>query len=95
MAPEIETSLLRWIILLPLAGFLMNAACAWLDRPAASKVIGPGVLFASFVVAMTGVGTLWSLPVEHLGEGAAEMPAKANIVIEHLGKGVAEVPVAV
>lgn len=70
MAPELETSLLRWIILLPLAGFVLNAICARLDRPAASKVIGPGVLFASFAVAMTGVARLWSLPVEHIGEGA-------------------------
>ena len=68
--PELETSLLRWIVLLPLAGFFANVVCAKLDKPLASKFIGPGVLFAAFAIAMTGVGKLWSLPVEHLGEGS-------------------------
>ena len=27
--PELETSLLRWIVLLPLAGFFANVVCAF------------------------------------------------------------------
>jgi NADH-quinone oxidoreductase subunit L len=70
MAPEVETSLLRWIILFPLAGFLLNAICARQNRTQLAKFIGPGVLFGAFLVAMTGVAKLWALPVADIGQGA-------------------------
>src|SRR5262245_26126672 len=63
MVNVVATDALRWIVIFPALGFLWNL---FLGRrlPGASKLVGPGVLLASFVVAVLAVLRLHALP-EH------------------------------
>src|SRR4029453_18043099 len=63
MVSVVPTDLLRWIVIFPALGFLWNL---FLGRrlPGSSKLVGPGVLLASFVVAVLAVLRLHALP-EH------------------------------
>lgn len=56
-----ETSLLRYIVLLPLFGFLMNAFAANRDRPQFARMVGPGVLILTFVLSLVAVSRLLGL----------------------------------
>ena len=48
---ELETSLLRWIPLLPILGTALCIVAATTGRKALAKAAGPGVILAAFVVA--------------------------------------------
>lgn len=58
----IETSLLRWILLLPLAGVFVCIAATLTARPRLAKLAGPGVVGGAFVLSVIAVARLWSLP---------------------------------
>jgi NADH-quinone oxidoreductase subunit L len=57
-----ETSLLRWIPLLPLLGTIVGVAAAVANRPRITRVVCPSTVLLAFVVAATAVGRLWGLP---------------------------------
>jgi NADH-quinone oxidoreductase subunit L len=61
MVNVVATDLLRWIVLFPALGFLWNL---FVGRrlPGTSKLVGPGVLLAAFVVAVLAVLRLHELP---------------------------------
>jgi NADH-quinone oxidoreductase subunit L len=61
----IETALLRWIVLLPALGVLFHVFVGP-RAPGAVKLVGPGLVGAAFVVALTGV-----LGLRGLAPGAA------------------------
>lgn len=68
---DLETSLLRYIVLLPLLGFGIGVLAASRDKPAIARASGPGVLLLAFVLAVIAVGRLWGLApdgalVDHL-----------------------------
>ncbi|MDG2306246.1 MAG: NADH-quinone oxidoreductase subunit L [Candidatus Binatia bacterium] len=56
-----ETSLLRYIVLVPLLGFGLGALAANRDRPAIARMTGPGALILTFVLALFAVSRLWGL----------------------------------
>lgn len=64
MTDVVETSLLRYIVLLPLLGFGLGAFAANRDRPAAARITGPAVLVLAFVLALVAVGQLLGLPAD-------------------------------
>lgn len=56
-----ETSLLRYIVLLPLLGFGLGAFAANRGQNAMARITGPGVLVLAFVLAVVAVARLWGL----------------------------------
>src|SRR5262249_56981568 len=61
MVTVTTTDALRWIVFFPALGFLWN--CFFGRRfPGAVKVVGPGVLLASFVAAVLAILQLHALP---------------------------------
>jgi NADH-quinone oxidoreductase subunit L len=59
---ELETSLLRWIPLLPLLGTVLCTIAAVSGRKALARAAGPGVVLLAFVVAVVAVARFWTLP---------------------------------
>ena len=57
-----ETTLLRWIPLLPLLGTIAGIAAAVADRPRITRIVSPSMVLLAFMVAATAVGRLWGLP---------------------------------
>jgi NADH-quinone oxidoreductase subunit L len=57
-----ETTLLRWIPLLPLLGTLVGIAAAAADRPRITRMVSPSMVLLAFLVSATAVGRLWGLP---------------------------------
>jgi NADH-quinone oxidoreductase subunit L len=57
-----ETTLLRWIPLLPLIGTILGIAAAGTGRQRITRVVSPLMVLLAFVVAVTAVGRLWGLP---------------------------------
>jgi len=57
-----ETTLLRWIPLLPLIGTIVGIAASSAERPRLTRVVNPAMVLFAFVVAATAVGRLWGLP---------------------------------
>ena len=57
-----ETTLLRWIPLLPLIGTIVGIAAAATDRPRITRIVSPLMVLLAFVVTATAVGRLWDLP---------------------------------
>jgi NADH-quinone oxidoreductase subunit L len=57
-----ETSLLRWILLLPAAGVLICLSATLARRPRLATLAGPGVVLAAFVLSVAAVAKLWALP---------------------------------
>jgi NADH-quinone oxidoreductase subunit L len=57
-----ETSLLRWIPLLPLLGTIVGIAAAGAERPRITRVVNPSLVLLAFVAAVAAVGRLWDLP---------------------------------
>ncbi len=58
---DMETSLLRYIVLVPLIGFGLGAFAANRDRPGLARMTGPGALILTFVLALIAVSRLWGL----------------------------------
>jgi NADH-quinone oxidoreductase subunit L len=61
-AVQMATTLLRWIPLLPLIGVACGIFAATTGRRKIVHVTGPGSVLLAFVVAVTAVVQLWSLP---------------------------------
>jgi NADH-quinone oxidoreductase subunit L len=59
--PTLETSMLRWILLLPLLGSAINVFAASTGRKRIATLVGPAAIFAAFIVAATAVARLWQL----------------------------------
>ena len=59
---ELETSLLRWIPLLPLIGTALCVVAAMSGRKALARAVGPGVILLAFLVALVAVSRFWALP---------------------------------
>ena len=57
-----ETTLLRWIPLLPLIGTIVGIAAAVTDRPRVSRIVSPMMVLLALVLAATAVGRLSGLP---------------------------------
>jgi len=57
-----ETTLLRWIPLLPLIGTIVGIAAAVTDRPRVSRIMSPIMVLLALVLAATAVGRLSGLP---------------------------------
>jgi NADH-quinone oxidoreductase subunit L len=57
-----ETTLLRWIALLPLLGTIVGIAAATIERPRITRIVSPSMVLIAFLVAATAVGRLWGLP---------------------------------
>ncbi|HUO71308.1 MAG TPA: NADH-quinone oxidoreductase subunit L [Solirubrobacteraceae bacterium] len=57
-----ETTLLRWIPLLPLIGTIVGIAAAVTDRPRVSRITSPIMVLLALVLAATAVGRLSGLP---------------------------------
>jgi NADH-quinone oxidoreductase subunit L len=62
--PVVETSLLRWILLLPLAGTVLCTIGAKTGRDAIARAAGPLVVLAAFALSLVAVAQLWALPPE-------------------------------
>jgi len=60
--PVVETSLLRWILLLPLFGVVLSVIAAQSGRAVIARIAGPAVVFAAFVVSLITVAELWTHP---------------------------------
>ncbi len=60
--PEVQTDILRWIVLLPLAGVVLNVAAAVTDRGKLARLIGPASILSAFVLAVIAVAQLAALP---------------------------------
>ena len=60
--PVVETSLLRWIVLCPLFGFVLCTIAAATDRRGLARAAGPLSVLAGFVVALVTVAQLWAQP---------------------------------
>src|SRR5690348_12877281 len=58
----IETSLLRWIIFLPLIGVVLSTIGSATGRTQLAKLAAPGVVLLAFSVALASVAQLWSHP---------------------------------
>ena len=58
---EMETSLLRYIVLMPLLGFFLGSIAANRDRPSMARFTGPAVLLTAFALSLVAVARLWSL----------------------------------
>ncbi len=61
-AVTMATSLLRWIPLLPLIGSACGIFAATTGRRKLVHVTGPGSVLLAFLVSLTAVAQLWSLP---------------------------------
>jgi NADH-quinone oxidoreductase subunit L len=59
---ELETSILRWIPLLPLLGTMLCIVAATTGRKELAKLAGPGVVLVAFAVALVSVARFWALP---------------------------------
>jgi NADH-quinone oxidoreductase subunit L len=57
-----ETTLLRWIALLPLLGTIVGIAAAATDRPRIARIVSPSMVLLAFLVAATAVVRLGGLP---------------------------------
>jgi NADH-quinone oxidoreductase subunit L len=60
--PIDETSLLRWIPLLPLVGTVIGVAAAHQDRREVARFVGPIVVLLAFFLSVAAVWRLWQLP---------------------------------
>jgi NADH-quinone oxidoreductase subunit L len=60
--PVVETSLLRWIVLCPLIGFLLCTIAAATNRRGLARAAGPLSVLAALVVAVVSVAQLWAQP---------------------------------
>jgi NADH-quinone oxidoreductase subunit L len=58
----VETSLLRWILLLPLLGVVVCTIGAQTGRKGIARFAGPGVVVVAFGVSLLALARLWSLP---------------------------------
>jgi NADH-quinone oxidoreductase subunit L len=58
----IETSILRWIILLPLFGVVLSTIGSATGRAQLAKFAAPGVVLLAFGVSLAAVAQLWSHP---------------------------------
>ncbi len=58
----IETSLLRWILIFPLAGVALCLASTLWRQPRLANIAGPGVVLGAFGVSLATVAKLWTLP---------------------------------
>ncbi len=60
--PEIQTDLLRWVVLTPLLGVVLNIGAALTDRAKLARLIGPGCVIATFGLALAAVVQLTAQP---------------------------------
>jgi NADH-quinone oxidoreductase subunit L len=60
--PIDETSLLRWIPLLPLIGTAVGIVAARTGKPRVARLVSPGVVLLAFAVSVMAVLRLWGLP---------------------------------
>jgi len=75
----IESTLLRWILLLPIAGFLACTGASVAGRRDLARIFGPGVVLVAFVLSIVTVAQLWGLKpggavVDHLYTWIAASP---------------------
>jgi NADH-quinone oxidoreductase subunit L len=75
----IESTLLRWILLLPILGMLACTAFSVVNRRDLARIFGPGVILGAFVLSLFTVGQLWTLRaggsvVDHLYTWIAASP---------------------
>ena len=61
--PVVATSLLRWIVFLPLIGSLLCMAGAAAGRNGVARAVGPLSVLGAFIVSVVTVARLWSEPV--------------------------------
>ena len=59
---EIDASILRYIVLLPLLGFVIGSFASARNRPEIAKISGPGVLILAFGLSVVAVAQLLGLP---------------------------------
>ena len=59
---EIDASILRYIVLLPLLGFVIGSLASATNRPEIARVSGPGVLILAFGLSVVAVAQLLGLP---------------------------------
>jgi NADH-quinone oxidoreductase subunit L len=57
----VNTALLRWIVLMPLAGVLFHAFAAPRLSRRSSSLVGPAVVGVAFVLALAAFSRLWAL----------------------------------
>ncbi len=60
--PVVETSLLRWIVLFPLLGFVLCIIAAKTGRGGLARAVGPLSVLAAFAVSLAAVAQLWAQP---------------------------------
>ena len=60
--PVVDTSLLRWIVLLPLIGSAVCTMAAATGRNAVARAAGPLSVLGAFVVSLVAVARLWAQP---------------------------------
>ncbi len=58
---EMETSILRWIPLLPFLGTALCVVAATTGRKRLAELVGPGVILGAFAVALLAVARFWGL----------------------------------
>jgi NADH-quinone oxidoreductase subunit L len=60
--PVLETSLLRWIVLCPLFGFVLCIVAAATDRKGLARAAGPLSVLAALIISIAAVAQLWAQP---------------------------------
>jgi NADH-quinone oxidoreductase subunit L len=60
--PVIETALLRWILVLPLAGVVLCTLGAQNPRSRIAHFAGPLVVFGALIVSIAAIAQLWAQP---------------------------------
>jgi NADH-quinone oxidoreductase subunit L len=84
--PVIETTLLRWILLLPLAGTVVCTIAAKSGHARLARVTGPLVVLGAFALSVTVVAQLWAQPagaalVDHLYTWFHASPLTVEVVL--------------